>query len=92
VSDDDWAVGDVGILVDQVSVDPRHAKRGTGMMLHKAAPLTNLSREPREHGWCGTTNNISVTAWGGWRVIRLRGWARDGFHRLADLEAVEGDG
>ena len=43
----------------------------TTCRLHDTPSRANQSREPRLYGWCGTTNNVSVTALGVWRVERM---------------------
>jgi hypothetical protein len=54
-----WEPGEVGVLISRVPL------RGqTTWLLLRDAPLKNMSRLPCEEGWCGTTNNISITAHG----------------------------
>lgn len=50
--------GDVGFLIERSS---RGAERWT---LSYTPAHTNQSHEPRLHGWCGETNNVSVYARG----------------------------
>lgn len=56
--------GDVGFLVEAFA-----SGRTTYYM--SVEPLrTNRSHEPRLHGWCGETSNVSRTARGVWRVTK----------------------
>lgn len=44
--------------------------------LENRPPYTNKSGEPRLMGWCGTTNDISVTGCGMAKVVRVAGNGR----------------
>ena len=43
---------------------------------------TNVSNEARGWGWCGETNNVSVTAWG---LARIEQVARTGRRRVRPI-------
>jgi hypothetical protein len=61
------SVGDVGYLVERTN----HNRRSTTMRLQDRPPYTNQSYQPRLTGWCGETDNISVTGHGMARVVRV---------------------
>jgi hypothetical protein len=62
-------VGDIGFLTR--SNDENHGN-ACHYRLSDHAARTNRSREPTLHGWCGTTNNVCVTAEGLARVSRAK--------------------
>ncbi len=51
--------------------------------LRKRPAHTNSSHEPRLHGWCGTTNNVSIRAEGLARISRVAGNGRVRLQRVA---------
>jgi hypothetical protein len=74
--------GDVRYLVEAF-----YSSTGNTRRYVMARPLrTNMSGEPKLHGWCGETNNVSRTACG---VVRVVATNRDA-DRLR-VERVEGD-
>ena len=76
-------VGDFAYLVEVVDTT-----RGTTTWSLSARPCrTNVSHEPRLHGWCGETDNRSVYARG---VMRVSAFNRDGDRaRIAAASAAE---
>jgi hypothetical protein len=61
-------VGDVGYLV---SSDNSNTRAWDVLTLHSTPLRTNRSHEERLTGWCGETDNVSRTAKGAWRVVKL---------------------
>lgn len=60
-------VGAVGYLVHALNTS-----NGRETLSLRERPLrTNNSGKPRLRGWCGETDNISKTAQGIWRVVRM---------------------
>lgn len=83
--DADFAtVGDVGFLG---MYDPLVGKKY--YVLSDTPFYTNLSREPKLTGWCGSTNNVSLTARGVWRVARATKNGRAQIVRLTEKETRE---
>ncbi|MDD5008565.1 MAG: hypothetical protein PHC68_09255 [Syntrophorhabdaceae bacterium] len=76
-------VGDIGFLTR--SNDENHGN-ACHYRLSDHASRTNRSHEPRLTGWCGTTNNVSVTACGLARVSRV---AKNG--RVCLIELTNAD-
>jgi hypothetical protein len=65
--DETLSVGDVGFLIEQT-----HENQGWTRYDFRITPAhTNMSREPKLFGWCGTTNNLSTHGRGMARVIRV---------------------
>jgi hypothetical protein len=75
-------VRDTGFLV-RISHETNSWER---YELRDTPAMTNQPREPRLHGWCGTTNNISATACGMVRVTRM---ARNGRALVQEIEGQE---
>ena len=86
-------VGTIGYLVGVVDTS-----RGGGprYSLRERPARTNQSHEARLEGWCGETDNRSVTADGAWKIVRVNAAGdRAQIVRLegASLAAfLEGDG
>jgi hypothetical protein len=60
-------VGYIGYLVEVLDTNTGRSCH----TLHEQPARTNRSHEPRLSGWCGETNNRSLTACGVWRVVQL---------------------
>ena len=76
-------VGDVGFLV--VRTNPyQHWERTD---LNDRPAHTNMSGRPMAFGWCGQTNDVSVSAEGVARVIRIARNERACVVRLRGAEA-----
>ena len=73
-------IGDIGFLIR--SNDENHGN-ACRYRLSDHAARTNRSHEPKLEGWCGTTNNICVTACGMARVSRI---AKNGRVCLVSVE------
>lgn len=82
---DEWEVGEEGVLVSR---SPERGK--TEWLLQADPPLTNSSREPKVAGWCGTTNNVSITAHGWHRVVKVIGWDHTGGMKVLRVVPVDG--
>ena len=80
--DDSLAVGDVGFLVAKTNV----LHSSTRYELRNTPAHTNLSHEPRLHGWCGTYNDLSTSARGMVRVERV---AKNGRAYVRALDGAE---
>lgn len=65
----DLKEGDVGFLVESQKTNVRGCP--TRYSLRSRPAHTNMSHEPKLKGWCGETNNISITAEGLARVVRV---------------------
>lgn len=63
----DFGVGAIGYLA---STDNSNTRSWNVLSLRERPLRTNVSREPRLHGWCGETNNVSRTAMGVWKVVK----------------------
>jgi hypothetical protein len=74
------AVGDVGFLIKQTNEN----QGWTRYDLRITPAHTNMSRQPKLYGWCGSYNNLSTTAEGMAKVIRV---AKN--HRVL-LEEIDG--
>jgi hypothetical protein len=61
------AVGDVGFLIKQTNEN----QGWTRYDLRITPAHTNRSRQPKLYGWCGSYNNLSTTAEGMAKVIRV---------------------
>jgi len=57
--------GETGYLVE---ISPQHGK--ARCVVYQQPGRTNLSHEPRTHGWLGTTDNVARFALGMCRAIR----------------------
>lgn len=79
---DQFTVGQVGFLVE-VS---HHTKGWRRFDLRDHPAKTNQSFQPRLNGWCGSNNDVSVTASGMVRVERV---ARNGRAFVRELEGEE---
>lgn len=79
--DKNFKIGDMGFL----SVHSRQ-QRADFYRLRQRPPHTNRSGEPRPNGWCGETNNVSVTGIGVWRVVRI---AKNGRIQIQKIKARE---
>lgn len=66
--DSDFGVGDIGYLV---SSDDSNRRAWDVLRLYRTPLRTNQSHEERLTGWCGETDNVSRTAKGVWRIVRL---------------------
>lgn len=56
---------------------------GTQIYFRTTPGLTNLSHEPRERGWLGTTNDVEAVAMGRFTVVEIkRRRLRDGRERV----------
>lgn len=75
------SVGEVGFLIECVPEG-----RATRYHLNDRPPYTNLSHEPRLHGWCGTTDNVARYGHGMARVTRV---ARNGRALVVPLHGQE---
>lgn len=65
--DESLRAGDVGFLVER-----SHNLHGTSRYgLCDTPAHSNLSHEPRLHGWCGTTDDVATYGRGMARVERL---------------------
>ena len=62
-------VGDVGFLIE--STNNGYGGSVTTHYMQEEPGRTNMSHEPRLHGWLGETNNISKHAKGMARVTRV---------------------
>ena len=71
IDGEDLSLGDVGFLVETC---PQGRADYCG--LYSRPCHTNQSHEPRLHGWCGETNNVSRNALGLARVVRVAGNGR----------------
>lgn len=72
-------VGDVGFLIRKY-----HATKGWEKFELRDHPgKTNMSLEIKLDGWLGSTNDISATALGVWKVVRV---AKNGRAQVARLE------
>lgn len=58
------SAGDTGYIVRTV-----RSGRET-ITIQAAAPVTNISRQAVEYGWCGETDGVSVHALGRGRIVR----------------------
>jgi hypothetical protein len=80
--DDTLSVGDVGFLINFSNVI-----RGSERYEVRDTPAyTNVSNEPRLHGWCGTYNDLSTHACGMVRVERI---AKNGRAFVRELEGED---
>lgn len=79
--DDSLSVGDTGFLVETA----RHGCAGS-CSLRSVPAHTNMSHEPRLHGWCGTYNDSATHARGMARVVKL---ARNGRALVRGLDGDE---
>lgn len=52
-------------------------------VLRDQPAYTNVSRELRLKGWCGSYNNVSTYAFGAWEVIRI---AKSGRYLIQELD------
>jgi len=66
--------GEVGFLVSRLNTS--RGSRSEYYSLQRHPAHTNQSHEPRLRGWCGETNNVSVTAAGLARVAKTFGNGR----------------
>lgn len=84
--DEDLRVGDVGFLIEISNP----YKRTETWILRDTPALTNQSREPLLHGWCGSYNDTSTNAHGMARVVKVARNGRAQIERLSgeDLEAA----
>lgn len=84
-----WIGPDENLALDQVGFLIRFSNEnnaGTRYVLRDTPASTNQSHEPRLHGWCGSYDNISTTAEGMVKVIRM---ARNGRALVQELEGEE---
>ncbi len=81
-------VGDVGYLVE-VHRQNYRAPTTTTHHLADRPPYTNQSHEPRLHGWCGETNNVSRYGCGMARVQRVTANGRAFVVELTGAELLE---
>lgn len=72
------SIGDVGFLVQS---------QGRYRLYDRPAH-TNMSHEPRLTGWCGTTNDISVSAEGLARVVRTLPNGRVQYEQIEDRAEI----
>jgi hypothetical protein len=77
-NDRNYRVGDVAFLWEIFNTSDASYRRQIGQQ----PAHTNRSNEPRLHGWCGETDNRSITALGMVRVARI---AANGRAQLAEL-------
>lgn len=67
-----WIDGNGFDVVGQAGFLTEHVANGRAWFTLDERPAhTNMSREPRLHGWCGETNNVSLFARGMARVVRV---------------------
>jgi hypothetical protein len=78
----EYEMGQVGFLIERENVN----KGGKGLRLSDHPPITNLSHQPRLHGWCGTTNDVAVYARGMAKVVRV---CKNGRAQVAKIEGDE---
>jgi len=83
-TDEHWQVGDIGFLAEVL--EENNAVEYYTLDHHPNRK--NMSGEPCLHGWCGTTNNVNVTALGLAEVVRVvglpeNGYSADDTHRIA---------
>jgi hypothetical protein len=78
----DTLAGTVGYLVQRSNSN----RRSVTVTLQDRPAYTNQSREPRLTGWCGETNNVSVTGLGMARVSRV---AKNGRMLVTMLHGAE---
>lgn len=77
-----YNVGDAGFLVRN-----SHETDGWDRYHLRDMPAhTNVSRVPRLVGWCGSYNNISTSACGVWKVVRV---AKNGRMLITETDADE---
>ncbi len=78
------SVGDIGFLVETTSY-----KNGsvTRFGLYDRPCHTNQSHEPQLVGWCGETNNVSRTAVGLAKVVKV---AKNGRAQVVPVTGAEG--
>jgi hypothetical protein len=77
------SVGTIGFLVETTNTN--HGSESYG--LYERPCHTNQSREPRLTGWCGETNNVSRTAQGLAKVVRV---ANNGRVQIVTVDGAEG--
>lgn len=78
----EFSVGDKAFLIE-------FSNSNTGAdnyVLRNTPAYTNVSREPRLRGWCGSYNNVSTTGGGAWQVVRI---AKSGRMLLQELEGQD---
>jgi hypothetical protein len=78
-------VGDIGYLTEVTSY------RNGCVTTHRMSDTpchTNMSREPRLHGWCGETDNVSRSASGVWEVVRVAKNGRVQIREVTDADRI----
>ena len=80
--DESLNLGDKGFLIE-FSNSVRHTERWE---LRDTPAHTNQSNQPRLEGWCGSTNDLSTSAHGMGKVIRV---AKNGRCLIQTLEGDE---
>lgn len=74
--------GDKGFLVEFYN-----SIAGSWRYVLRSKPAyTNLSNEPRLHGWCGSYMNLSTTGCGAWKVVRI---AKSGRILIEEMKGEE---
>ena len=66
IGPDDYAVGQVGFLIEHSNAHGGETWRLADLPAH-----TNQSHEPRLSGWCGSYNDTSTYGRGLWRVVKI---------------------
>lgn len=77
-----YSVGDKAFLIEF-----SHENTGAESYVLRDQPAhTNVSREPRLKGWCGSYNNVSTSADGAWEVMRI---AKSGRYLIQELKGED---
>jgi hypothetical protein len=78
-TDELWQVGDIGFLAEVL--EENNAVKYYS--LDHQPNRKNMSGEPCLEGWCGTSNNVNITARGLAQVVRVvDGYSPDDTHRV----------
>lgn len=78
----EFGVGDMAFLIEFCNTNTGASQ----YMLRNQPAYTNVSREPRLRGWCGSDNNVSTTGVGVYRVIRI---AKSGRYFMEEVRSDE---
>lgn len=66
-----------------------HTRHNTSdFSLRNRPPCTNVSRQPRPLGWCGTYNDVSLYGRGVWRVVKSLPNGRCLIRRVTSREEI----